>query len=254
MLAYFSAVDVGIWILTIAAQFAVSAFLRKGKANGFPAFRAYIYLYTIGCPLTFLVAAFLKPRAYVVAYYALTLSTEILLFFVAREIYSKVFGPKMALPRFVPERTATMMVISFTGAALFSVILHATKSWFWYKLLLTTEQVLAAAAFATFWILFTYSRSLRIHWPKRALEIWIGFALSLTVSIIAVLLRAHGSASIAVAADRAAQIAGLLAVVWWGWRLRSREEIVVALTTEQVREMRECHEDTMKGLQKAGIL
>jgi hypothetical protein len=254
MLSYLSPLTIAVWIATIAVQFLACVLLRKGRAPNFPAFRAYLYVYAFGCAAIFLVAALLPGMAYAVAYYFLTLSVDIVVFFVAHEIYRKVFGPRMALPKFVPERTAAMMAISFTASAFLSVTLRATNGGSWTRYLVTIEQVLTAAAFATFWILFTYSRSLRITWPKRVWEIWIGFALFLTVSVIAVFVRARASATFAIAADRTAQIADLLAVVWWTWRLRSKEEIVVALTTEEVREMRERHEDTMKGLQKAGIL
>lgn len=198
------------------------------------------------------VAVLFKPRAYTVAYYVLTLSADILVFFVAHEIYSKVFGPRNALPSFVPERTATMMAVSFTAAVSLSLILRATEVWF--KWLLTTEQTLTAAAFATFWILFTYSKTLRIKWPKRASEIWTGFALYLTISVIAVFIRARAASPVAIAADRTAQISYLLAAVWWGWRLREEDEIAVAMTSEQVGEMREHHERTMDEMRKAGIL
>ncbi len=254
MLAYLSPLTISVWVATIAVQFWACGLLRKGRAPNFPAFRAYLYLCVFGYAAIFLVAAFLPPLAYAVAYYVLTLSASILIFFVAYEIYSKVFGPKIALPKSVPERTASMMAISFTAAAALSLILRATNGGSWTRWLVTTEQVLTAGAFATFWILFTYSRSLRITWPKRVWEIWVGFALSLTVLMIAVFVRARASVPVAIAADRATQIADLLSVIWWAWRLRGVEEVVVEMTREEVGEMREHHDHTIEGLRKAGIL
>ncbi len=217
-----SMVQMYAWLATFCGQALLCARLLRQSNKSFAMFRAYALTQAA---FSLLVAAALEGPYYFAAYYACTVATGVLTLFAALEVYRRVFGPRRALPKWVPEKTAASVATALLSGIVFAALLHICAGGPWTKLMMKIEQALAIAGWASFAILGIYSRQLGIPWRDRAAKITAGFLFYLTVSILTVFVRSQ-SAQPAIAAGLAQQIGYLIAVFWWVFTLRNPEPVV----------------------------
>jgi hypothetical protein len=103
--------------------------------------------------------------------------------------------------------------------------------------MVTMEQVMTVALWATFCALWIYSRSLGFTWRPRAAGIAVGFILYLTVSVICVYIRARYSLSAALFAGQVGMAADFLLMAWWLGVFWGEEKLPEEDISEEVEEM-----------------
>ena len=102
--------------------------------------------------------------------------------------------------------------------------------------MVTMEQVMGVALWATFCILVVYSRLLGFRWRPRPKGIAIGFVLYLTIAVISVFVRARFSLAAGFIAGQAGVAAEFLSLAWWLGVFWNEEKLPETATPEQVEE------------------
>lgn len=228
---HFEAAQFGAWLAVMAGQAVLLILLLRHRNRSFRIFSAYAFT-QLAFPLIGALLVEQYPLAYFFAYYACTVTAGVLVLFSALEIYRRVFGPRRALPAWVPEKTAVMVGISLLAGIVFAILMRVSLGGPWTRIMVKLEQALAIGGWASFAILGVYSKSLLIPWRDRAVRIAVGFMLYLSVDMVTVFIRSR-SPELAIAAGTAGQIAYLLAVIWWCVSLRAPEP-ATEMTSEEI--------------------
>lgn len=212
------------WLAAICGQAVLCILLLCHSNKSFGIFRGYMLTQTA---FSLLALAAVKYQAwYFEAYYACTIAISVLVLMCALEIYRRVFGPRRALAKWVPEKTATATGLAMLAGIVFAMLMSVHLGGSPTKIMMKVEQALAIAGWASFAILAFYSRQLGLPWRDRAAKITAGFLLYLTVSILTVFVRSR-SAELAIVAGLAQQVGYLIAVLWWAWTMRRPEPEIV---------------------------
>lgn len=234
-----------LWVVAMLAQIAVLLLAHRSPSTG-RFFKLFVFFESIASPAVFLCYQFDFRLAYFYSFFAALLIGDVLTLLVAYEIYMAVFGPRKALPKFVPERTGALAAMAFSGALALGVYVQAVTGGRLMRTLVTLEQIMTTATWAIFMVLLIYSLTLRIAWPRRIAGLAIGFILYLTIEIAAVFVRANTQGETAVAAGLVGQSAYLLALVWWSGCLWTKESVTVSITDKQVALMKHYHRPSME--------
>ena len=107
----------------------------------------------------------------------------------------------------------------------------------WTRMMVTIEEFMSVALWATFCFLLIYSRSLGFTWRPRPAGIATGFIFYLTVCVVSVFIRARFSMGAALIAGQVAMAAEFLSLAWWLGVFWGEERLPKATTYEQVGEM-----------------
>jgi hypothetical protein len=175
--------------------------------------------------------------SYYVTYYVVTILASVIAFAVAVELYYKVFDPRIGLAGWGPRHVVIMISASLGMAIALGLLLAARNGGSLTRAMVTLEQVLNVALWATFCILLIYSRLLGFTWRPRPKGIAVGFFLYLTVSAISVFIRGRFSFGVAEIASQVGTTAEFLSVAWWLGVFLGAEDLPVAATSEQAEEM-----------------
>lgn len=198
-----------------------------------PAFVAYNY----GCLIAGLASAFTTalgtPMLAYWSYISFSVAISLLTMLVALEIYIKVFGPKIAVPDWVPRRVATM-VASAVGLALTVAILGPVNGGPLTRSIERLEFGTGLTLMATFVILLGYSRALHYTWRKQHAGIALGFVLYLSTTLISIYVRARFPLQAARASYDAGMAAYLGTVVFWLVTAWGRIELPVRPTEKEI--------------------
>ena len=108
-----------------------------------------------------------------------------------------------------------MISVSLGVAITLGLLLTARNGGSLTRTMVTMEQVMNVALWATFCTLWIYSRSLGFTWRPRASGIAMGFILYLTISVICVYVRARFSLGAALIAKQVGMAADFLSLAWW---------------------------------------
>jgi hypothetical protein len=176
----------------------------------------------------------LGGSAYFWTFYALTICGNILALLVAGEAGRKIFGPRLALPSWVPVRvvsTGTWLLAVVFAANLTLRVSHGGP---WTHLMITMEQWTTGALFVVFAVIVFFRFNLDIsREQKKATGISIGFVLYLSIAMAAVLVRASGSVLAGVIAAKVSAVSYFMVLGWWGYVLQLKERTAVKATPEQ---------------------
>lgn len=252
MLVHLSFFSLSLWLAILTAQVGLAFIVRRSNDTRHPVFAWYSYVYAAGSVCCFLVAATLPPIYYFYAYMAATISGDLLILFVALEVYSLAFGPATALPPMVPFKTRTMVGTAFSLAIAAGAALRVLWGGEAMRFLIKTEQVLSILAWAVFMILLTYSRMLRIAWPRKTAGIAFGFILCLSTNIAAVFFRALGGIQLVTITSRIGMLAYLAALIGWSFCFLEKEQTAV-ITREQCTLMKDGLAGSLELLSRSGV-
>ena len=230
--ASFPSFDACLWFLTIAAYLTLCARLRVNHAERrYPAFCAYIY-FTAFLNIGTVLAIWVYPGGYLFFYAPMCLVAYVLMAFVAREVYSYVFGPKEALPEGTPRTVAVMLAVSVTAAAALGSGIYLIGPSTAMRAIAVSEFILTAGTCSSLWVLIFHSRRLGISWSPFIASIAIGFVLYLTTGLLARFVQSNGFAG-SLLALRTENSIYFISLGWWAMALWKKEYVPERATSAQ---------------------
>jgi hypothetical protein len=114
--------------------------------------------------------------------------------------------------------------------------------------MMTMNEVMNVALWATFCALWIYARSLGFTCRPRVPGIAMGFILYLTVSVICIFISAQLSLSVALIANQVAMAAEFLTMAWWLGVFWGEEKLSEASKSAQVAEMPSQYPETVEAV------
>ena len=220
--------------ITVLECFLATMLLRWDAWKRYPIMSVYVTWQAVGGAAALLIELFGAPMSYFVAFYVVTILADLIAFAVALELYYKIFDPKIGLSAWRPRHVVIMISVSLGVAITLGLLFAARNGGSWTRTMVTMEQVMNVALWATFCALWIYSRSLGFTWRPRASGIAMGFILYLTVSVICVYIRARYSLSAARFAGQVGMAADFLSLAWWLGVFWGEEKLSEEDISEQV--------------------
>lgn len=225
--------DVCLWFLTIAAHLVVCLRLRLNQTERrYPAFCSYIYFTTIANLLIAFMVWRFPMGGHLYLHPSVCLIAFVLMAFVAREVYTYVFGPREALPEGTPKTVAVMLAVSVTAAAALGSGIYLIGPDTAMRAIAVFEFILTAGTCSSLWVLIFHSRRLGISWSPFIASITIGFVLYLTVGLLARFVQSNGYA-VSLLALRAENSIYFISLGWWALALWKREYVPERATGAQ---------------------
>ncbi|MBZ5508281.1 MAG: hypothetical protein LAO78_22710 [Acidobacteriia bacterium] len=211
--------------------------LRWDAWKRYPVMSVFVTWQAVGGSAALLIACLGTPISYFVVFYVITILADVIALAVSVELYYNVFDPRIGLSAWGPRHVVIMISVSLGMAITLGLLLAARNGGSWTRTMVTMEQVMSVALWATFCILLIYSRSLGFTWRPRPAGIAVGFIFYLTISVISVFIRARFSLKAALIAGQVGMAAEFLALAWWLGVFWGEEKLPKAATPEQVEEI-----------------
>jgi len=226
-----------IWFTATVLQMGMAYVCWRGNMKQrYPAFVSFVYFQNAMCILAALIYTS-APRFYFWTYHASFGLTAALTLMVALECGKLTFGPRIALPGWVPAKIATMVASAVGLVVALDLVFAASNGGKLLRAMVTTEQGLTLASPAMFVIVINYSRSLGITGQKQTHKIMAGFVLYLSMDVLAVFVRGsarRGPAMVAIALGMGAYCFSL---VYWTVALWAKQDAPVRLSAQQTKEL-----------------
>ena len=210
--------------------------LRWDAWKRYPVMSAYLTWEAVGGAACLLIAYYGAAMSYFYAYYAVTIGANLIAFAVALELYYKIFDPRFGLFAWGRRHVAIIMSVSLAMAIMIGSLLAARNGGSLNRTVVTVEEVLKVALWATFCTLWIYSRALGFTWRPRVAGIAMGFIFYLTASVICLFISMRFSPSVALIANQVDMAAEFLLVAWWFGVFWGEEKLPEAAVPEQVKE------------------
>jgi hypothetical protein len=240
-------------ILNTALEWFLAIMLLRWDAwKRYPVMSVYLTWQAIGGAAALLIERFGPPIYYFAVFYVVTFLADLTAFAVALELYYKIFDPRIGLSAWRPRHVVIMISVSLAVAITLGLLFAARNGGSWTRTMVTMEQVMSVAMWATFCTLLIYARSLGFTWRPRAAGIAVGFILYLTVSVICVYIRARFSLGAALIAGQVGTAADFLSLAWWlgvFWgeeKLPEEARLPEEATPEQVEQLVEKYRKTVE--------
>ncbi len=144
-----------------------------------------------------------------------TILLNLIAFAVALELYYKIFDPRIGLFAWERRHVVIIISVSLAMAIMIGRLFAARNGGSLTRTMMTVNEVMTVALWATFCILCIYSRSLGFTWRPRVAGIAMGFILYLTVSVICIFISTRFSLSVALISNQLKATAEFLAMAWW---------------------------------------
>jgi hypothetical protein len=234
--------------ITFLECFLAIMLLRWDAWKRYPVMSVYLTWQAVGGLAAVLIERFGAPMSYFYAYYVVTILADLIAFAVALELYYKIFDPRIGLFAWGRRHVVIIISVSLGVAIALGSLLAARNGGSLTRTMVTMEQVMSMALWATFCALFIYSRSLGFTWRPRVTGIVLGFILYLTVSVICVYIRARFSLGAALIAGQVEMAADFLSLAWWLGVFWGEEKLPQAAISAQVEEMPAQYEDTAEAV------
>ena len=240
---YFAAIDQGLWLSIILAQFfACWAVLKHGFYDSWKAFSYYIFIITAQSVVLLAIYRLGSQQIYAVSYYIGGFAEAVLLSLVVLEILVKILDPFEALPGRNIAWFCFWAVLGISLAVAVSVTMSVNqpvKHSPYFDLMFTIQRTIFLADAALLWVVLFQAKSLGISWRSSVAEIAWGFALFLTVQAIARFLAAiHNSIVFIKVLSELGQIAYLCSLCGWIWTIFHRDPRLAAPSAETLTQMR----------------
>jgi len=116
------------------------------------------------------------------------------------------------------------------------------------RTVVTVEEVLKVALWATFCTLWIYSRALGFTWRPRVAGIARGFIFYLTASVICLFIAMRFSLSTAMIANQVDMAAEFLTVAWWLGVFWGEEKLPQTARSAQIVEMPAPYRETVEAV------
>src|SRR5947209_15433355 len=168
---YFAAIDQGLWLSIILAQFfACWAVLKHGFYDSWKAFSYYIFIITAQSVVLLAIYRLGSQQIYAVSYYIGGFAEAVLLSLVVLEILVKILDPFEALPGRNIAWFCFWAVLAISVAVAASVSQPSRHSMF-FTLPLMIQRTIFLADAALLWVVLLQARSLGVTWRSSVAEV-----------------------------------------------------------------------------------
>ncbi|HEX3094445.1 MAG TPA: hypothetical protein VHW72_17545 [Candidatus Angelobacter sp.] len=222
--------------ITALECFLAIMLLRWDAWKRYPVMSAYLTWQAAGGLANLLIALFGTAMPYFFSYYVGTILLNLIAFAVALELYYKIFDPRIGLFAWGRRHVVIIISVSLAMAIMIGRLFAARNGGSLTRTMMTVNEVMTVALWATFCILCIYSRSLGFTWRPRVAGIAMGFILYLTVSVICIFISTRFSLSTALISNQLKATAEFLAMAWWLGVFWGEEKLPEEATSEQVEE------------------
>jgi hypothetical protein len=221
---------------TVLECFLAIMLLRWDAWKRYPVMSVYLTGQGVAGVACLLIAYFGAAMPYFYTYYVVTILADLIAFAVALELYYKIFDPKIGL--FVWQRRHAVIIISVSLAVAITLgrLFAARNGGSLTRTMVTVDEVMSVALWATFCALWIYSRSVGFIWRPRVAGIAMGFIFYLTVAVICIFISARLSLSAALIANQVGVAADFLSLAWWLGVFWGEEKLPEEDISEQVEE------------------
>jgi hypothetical protein len=189
--------------------------LRWDAWKRYPVMSVYLTWQAAGGAASLLIAYFGAMMPYFYAYYAAIIGANLIAFAVALELYYKIFDPRIGFFAWGRRHVVVIMSLSLAIAIMIGSLFAARNGGSLTRSLATVDEVMSVALWASFFIIFIYSRSLGFTWRPRVAGIAIGFIVYRTVALICLFVAVRFSLGAALIANQVEMAANFLLVAWW---------------------------------------
>src|SRR6478672_1237123 len=211
--------------------------LRWDAWKRYPVMSVYLTWQAVGGAASLLIAYFGAAMPYFYTYYVVTIVVNLIAFTVALELYYKIFDPTIGFFAWGRRHVVVIMSLSLAIAIMIGSLFAARNGGSLTRTLATVDEVMSVALWATFFIIFIYSRSLGFTWRPRVAGIAIGFIVYLSASVICIFVAARFSPGVALIGNQIRMAAEFLLVAWWlgvFWGEEKDQEKVISAQPPQM--------------------
>jgi len=189
--------------------------LRWDAWKRYPVMSVYLTWQAVGVLASLLIACFGAAMPYVYTNYGVTILLNLIAFAVALELYYKICDPRIGLFAWGRRHVVIIISVSVAIAIVIGSLFAARNGGSLTRTLATVNEVMSVALWATFCMLWIYSRSLGFTWRPRVAGIAMRFILYRTVSVLCIFISTRFSLNVALIANQVDMAAEFLAVAWW---------------------------------------
>jgi len=201
--------------ITAIECFLAIMLLRWDAWKRYPVMSAYLTWQGVGGLAGFLLGCFGTIMPFYYTNYGVLIGLHLIAFAVALELYYKIFDPRIGLFAWGRRHVVIIISASVAMAIMIGSLLAARHGGSLHRAIVTVEEVLKVALWATFCTLWIYSRALGFIWRPRVTGIAMGFIFNLTASMICLFIEMRSSLSTAQIAIQVEMAAEFLTVAWW---------------------------------------
>jgi len=201
--------------ITALECFLAIMLLRWDAWKRYPVMSAYLTVQGVGGLPVLLFGCFGAAMPFFYTNYAVIMLLHLIAFAVALELYYKICDPKIGLFAWGRRHVVIIISVSVAMAIMSGSLFAARNGGSLTRTVMTVEEVLKVALWATFCTLWIYSRSLGFTWRPRVAGIARGFIFYLPASVICLFISMRSSLSVALIANQVDMAAEFLSVAWW---------------------------------------
>lgn len=232
--------------ITAIECFLAVMLLRWDAWKRYPVMSAYLTWQGVGGLAGFLLGCFGAAMPWYYTNYAVIMLLHLIAFAVALELYYKIFDPRIGLFAWGRRHVTIIISVSVAMAIMIGGLLAARNGGSLNRTVMTVEEVLKVALWATFCTLWIYSRALGFTWRPRVAGIARGFIFYLTASVICLFISMRFSLSTAMIANQVDMAAEFLTVAWWLGVFWGEEKLPETAIPTQVEEMPAQYAETVE--------
>ena len=222
--------------ITAIECFLAIMLLRWDAWKRYPVMSAYLTWQGVGGLAGFLLGCFGTVMPWFYTNYAVIMLLNLIAFVVALELYYKIFDPKIGFFAWGRRHVVIIISVSVAMAMMIGSFLAARNGGSLTRTVMTVEEVLKVALWATFCTLWIYSRLLGFIWRPRVAGIAMGFIFNLTASVICLFISMRFSLSTAMIANQVDMAAEFLTMAWWLGVFWGEEKLPEEAISKQVDE------------------
>ena len=201
--------------ITAIECFLAIMLLRWDAWKRYPVMSAYLTWQGVGGLAGFLLACFAPFMPFYYTNYGVLIVLHLIAFAVALELYYKIFDPRIGLSAWGRRHVVIIISVSVAVAIVIGSLWSARHGGSMHRTIVTVQEILRVALWATFCALWIYSRALGFIWRPRVAGIAMGFIFSLTASVIYLFISMRFSLSTAMIANQVGMAAEFLTMAWW---------------------------------------
>jgi len=223
--------------ITAIECFLAIMLLRWDAWKRYPVMSAYLTWQGVGGLAVFLLGCFGTVMPFYYTNYAVIILLNLIAFAVVLELYYKIFDPRIGLFAWGRRHVVIIISASVAMAIMIGSLWSARNGGSLNRTVVTVEEVLKVALWATFCTLWIYSRALGFVWRPRVAGIARGFIFYLTASVICLFIAMRFSLSTAMIANQVDMAAEFLTMAWWVGVFWGEEKFPEKALPEEVKEM-----------------
>lgn len=201
--------------ITAIECFLAIMLLRWDAWKRYPVMSAYLTWQGVGGLVVFVLACFGTVMPFYYTNYGVLILLHLIAFAVALELYYNIFDPRIGLSAWGRRHVVIIISVSVAVAIMIGSLLVVRHGGSMHRTIVTVQEILKVALWATFCTLWIYSRALGFIWRPRVAGIAMGFIFNLTASVICLFISMRFSLSTAMIANQVNMAAEFLTMAWW---------------------------------------